>query len=73
LEAEEDLAFLKVPSLCVNEVSITRAWAQRKAAIEDVVEAANCLNAALGLLTNVGDEEEADGYLDAAESALAAA
>jgi hypothetical protein len=74
LEAEEDLAFLKIPSLCVKTISITRAWAQRKAAIEDVIEAANCLNATRGLLIKDGYVEEADlGYLDAAESALAAA
>lgn len=73
LEAEEDPAFLKAPGLYEKTVSITRAWTQGKAAIEDVIEAANCLSATLVLLTKDGDEDEADGYLDVAESAFAAA
>jgi hypothetical protein len=74
LEAEEDLAFLKIPGLCVKTISTTRARAQRKAGIEDVIETANCLNATVRLLINDGYVEDADtGCLDAAESTLAAA
>ena len=73
-EVAEDLVFLKIPSLCEKAISTTRAWAQEKAAIEDVIETANRLNATAHLLIKDGYMEEADvGYLEAAESALAAA